>query len=73
MLYKRIKINYIVTLPAGDLEVSEIMAITGHKTEKAFYKYIRGTPKETALRIKDKFIQRELKQQAAKENYLRAV
>ena len=23
---------------AGDLEISEIMAITGHKTEKSFYK-----------------------------------
>lgn len=46
---------------AGDLEVSEIMAITGHKTEKAFYKYIRESPKEMANRIKEKFIEREIK------------
>ena len=57
---------------AGDLEVSEIMAITGHKTEKAFYKYIRETPKETAMRIKQKFVDRELKQ-AAITNHLKAV
>ena len=54
---------------AGDLDVSEIMAITGHTTEKSFYKYIRETPKETANRIKEKFIQRELKQ----TNHLKAV
>ena len=46
---------------AGDLEVSEIMAITGHTTEKSFYKYIRETPKETANRIKEKIRLRELK------------
>ncbi|MEP6947715.1 MAG: phage integrase SAM-like domain-containing protein [Ginsengibacter sp.] len=57
---------------AGDLEVSEIMAITGHKTEKAFYKYIRETPKETAMRIKQKFVDRELRQ-AAITNHLKAV
>lgn len=57
---------------AGDLEVSEIMAITGHKTEKAFYKYIRETPRETAIRIKQKFIDRELKQ-ASITNHLKAV
>lgn len=49
---------------AGDLEISEIMAITGHKTEKSFYKYIRETPKGTAERIKQKFVERELKQTA---------
>jgi integrase len=57
---------------AGDLEVSEIMALTGHKTEKAFYKYIRETPKGTAQRIKEKFKQRELKQ-AEIRNHLKAV
>lgn len=50
---------------SGDLEVSEIMAITGHKTEKSFYKYIRETPKEIANRIKQKFIEREMKRTAA--------
>ena len=58
---------------AGDLEISEIMAITGHTTEKSFYKYIREKPKETALRIKEKFIERELKQQKDSANYLKAV
>jgi integrase len=57
----------------GELTPSEIMVITGHKTEKSFLKYIRETKKETALRIKEKFILRELKQQAAKENHLKAV
>jgi integrase len=57
---------------AGDLEISEIMAITGHKTEKSFYKYIRETPKGTAERIKEKFADRELKQ-AAITNHLKAV
>ena len=47
---------------AGDLSVGEIMAITGHKTEKSFYRYIREKQKDTAIRIKQKFAQRELKQ-----------
>ena len=57
---------------AGDLDTGEIMALTGHKTEKAFYKYIRETPKEKAERIKEKFILREAKQ-AAITNHLKAV
>ena len=57
---------------AGDLEISEIMALSGHTTEKSFYKYIRETPKGTAERIKEKFAQRELKQ-AAITNHLKAV
>ena len=57
---------------AGDLEISEIMALSGHTTEKSFYKYIRETPKGTAERIKEKFAQRELKQ-ATIQNHLKAV
>lgn len=57
---------------AGDLEISEIMVLSGHTTEKSFYKYIRETPKGTAERIKEKFSQRELKQ-AAITNHLKAV
>ena len=57
---------------AGDLEISEIMALSGHTTEKSFYKYIRETPKGTAERIKEKFAQRELKQ-ATITNHLKAV
>lgn len=57
---------------AGDLEISEIMALSGHTTEKSFYKYIRETPKGTAERIKEKFAQRELKQVTI-QNHLKAV
>ena len=57
---------------AGDLDTGEIMALTGHTTEKSFYKYIRETPKEKAMRIKEKFIQRELKQ-ATITSHLKAV
>lgn len=57
---------------AGDLDTGEIMTLTGHKTEKSFYKYIRETPKEKAERIKEKFILREAKE-AALVNHLKAV
>jgi len=39
--------------------VRDIMAITGHKTEKSFYKYIRQTPKENAERVKIIWKERE--------------
>jgi len=42
-----------------DLSVREIMAITGHKAEKSFYRYIRQTPKENAERVKIIWKQRE--------------
>jgi integrase len=35
----------------GELTVAEIMSITGHKTTKSFYKYIRETPNEVSLRV----------------------
>jgi|LakMenE01Jun11ns_1017448.scaffolds.fasta_scaffold9955238_8 integrase len=57
---------------AGDLDRGEIMALTGHKTEKSFLKYIREKPEETAKRIKEKLIQRELKRAEIK-NHLMAV
>ena len=38
-----------------------IMAITGHKTEKAFLKYIKVTPKEHAEKMKLLWEKRELK------------
>jgi integrase len=41
------------------LSVRDIMAITGHKTEKSFYKYIRQTPKENAERVKIVWKERE--------------
>lgn len=47
------------------LTVRDIMAITGHKTEKSFYKYIRQTPKENAERIKMIWDARESKEVGA--------
>lgn len=44
---------------AGDLQVFEIRAITGHKTDKAFYKYIRMMPKENAVNVARKWKERE--------------
>lgn len=44
---------------AGDLQPFEIRAITGHKTDKAFYKYIRMTPKENAANVARKWEERE--------------
>ncbi len=44
---------------AKGLSVRDIMAITGHKTEKSFYKYIRQTPKENAERVKIIWKERE--------------
>jgi integrase len=41
------------------LSVREIMTITGHKTERSFYKYIRQTPKENAERVKVIWKERE--------------
>lgn len=35
----------------SELTVAEIMSITGHKTTKSFYKYIRETPNEVSLRV----------------------
>jgi site-specific recombinase XerD len=45
---------------AKGLNVRDIMAITGHKTEKSFYKYIRQTPKENAERVKIIWKEREV-------------
>ncbi len=44
---------------AKGLSVHDIMSITGHKTEKSFYKYIRQTPKENAERVKIIWKERE--------------
>lgn len=44
---------------AKDLNNNQIMAITGHKTEKSFYKYIRQTPKDNAERVKIIWKERE--------------
>ncbi len=40
---------------ARDLQVAEIRAITGHKTDKSFYKYIKSTPRETAENVAEKW------------------
>ena len=43
----------------GDLSIQQIMSITGHKSTKSFYKYIRMTPNENAERVKIKWKERE--------------
>jgi integrase len=57
---------------AKDLSISEIMAITGHKTEKAFYRYIRATPKEIAERIKKTWAIRDFNR-STNVNHLKVV
>ncbi len=57
---------------AGDLQPFEIRAITGHKTDKAFYKYIRMTPKENAANVARKWEEREA-QKMKKVPQLKAV
>lgn len=42
----------------GELTISEIRAITGHKTDKSFYKYIRVTPRENAENVAAKWRER---------------
>ncbi len=44
---------------ARDLQPAEIRAITGHKTDKSFYKYIRTTPRENAENVAKKWKERE--------------
>ena len=44
---------------AGELSVFEIRSLTGHRTEKAFFRYIRMTPKENAANVAKKFEERE--------------
>ncbi len=46
---------------AHDLQTAEIRSITGHKTDKSFYKYIRVTPRENAENVAKKWKERELK------------
>lgn len=43
----------------GELTLAEIRAITGHKTDKAFYRYIRSTPRENANNVAAKWQQRQ--------------
>jgi integrase len=57
---------------AGDLQTFEIRAITGHKTDKAFYRYIRQTPRENAANVAKKWQERELKRSAI-NTHLKAV
>lgn len=42
----------------GELTIAEIRAITGHKTDKSFYKYIRVTPRENAENVAAKWRER---------------
>ncbi len=44
---------------ARDLQPAEIRAITGHKTDKSFYTYIRISPMENAANVAKKWQERE--------------
>jgi integrase len=44
---------------ARDLQPAEIRALTGHKTDKSFYKYIRISPNDNALNVAKKWQERE--------------
>ncbi|MGI8950067.1 MAG: site-specific integrase [Chitinophagaceae bacterium] len=44
-----------------DLQTAEIRAITGHKSDKSFYKYIRVTPRENAENVAKKWAERKLR------------
>ncbi len=56
----------------GELSVQDIMAITGHKTTKAFYKYIRETPNEVSLRVASIWSKRDKKDDSS-STFLKAV
>lgn len=60
---------------ARDLQPAEIRSITGHKTDKSFYKYIRTTPRENAENVAKKWKEREDRQLriANPKSQLRAV
>lgn len=45
----------------GELTIAEIRAITGHKTDKSFYKYIRVSPRENAENVAAKWRARAAK------------
>lgn len=45
----------------GELTIAEIRAITGHRTDKSFYKYIRVTPRENAENVAAKWRERSAK------------
>lgn len=42
----------------GELPTLTIMAITGHKTESSFFKYIKTTPEEHAVTLRDYWMKR---------------
>jgi len=44
---------------ARDLQPGEIRAITGHKSDKSFYRYIRISPNENAINVARKWQERE--------------
>jgi integrase len=59
----------------GELTMAEIRAVTGHKTDKAFYKYVRVAPRENAENIANKWRDRAARKMrvVADEVKLRAV
>jgi hypothetical protein len=53
--------SFSTNLYLQDFPSLSIMAITGHKTEKAFLKYIKVTPDEHARKLQDHWNKRHLK------------
>ncbi|PZP52444.1 MAG: hypothetical protein DI598_00645 [Pseudopedobacter saltans] len=58
---------------AKDIKTYQIMAITGHKTEKSFYRYIRLTPEENAKDIANIWQKRDDKQAVVLKHHLKIV
>lgn len=54
----------------GKLDNHTIMAITGHKTEAMFLKYIKITPREHAEKLKEHWQKIEIEKQAKKDETL---
>ena len=52
--------SFATNMYLDDFPAISIMAITGHKTESAFMKYIRVTPKEHAEKLKKHWIKERL-------------
>lgn len=51
---------------ARDLQIAEIRALTGHKSDKSFYRYIRVTPRENAENVSKKWKERAERMQCSK-------
>jgi integrase len=53
--------SFATNLYKSDFPSISIMAITGHKTEEAFLKYIKVTPEEHAKKLREHWDTKHLK------------